>query len=135
MSASSAEKVDLFWQFVRYIINGVAATIVHYTILRIGLQGLHLPSAGLANLLGAIFGITVSFVGSRYFVFRHFHEPILRQATKFVALYAAIACMHAVLLFVWTDLWRQDYNIGFLVGIVVQVIGSYFGNRFLVFNR
>jgi putative flippase GtrA len=135
MSASTTDRADLLWQLIRYVVNGVAATIVHYTVLRTGLEILHLPSAGLANFLGAIFGIAVSFAGSRWFVFRSFDEPLTRQAMKFVALYAAIACMHAIVLFAWTDLWRLDYTIGFLLGIVGQVIGSYFGNRFLVFNR
>jgi putative flippase GtrA len=135
MSASTAEKLDLFWQLIRYVINSVVATVVHYTVLRIGLESLHLSSAGLANFLGAIVGISVSFAGSRYFVFRRVQASVLHQATKFVALYAAIACMHAVLLFVWTDLWRLDYTTGFLIGTVIQVTGSFFGNRFLVFNR
>ena len=94
-----------------------------------------MSSARRANFLGAILGITASFAGSRYFVFRRVQESVLRKATKFVALYGAIAGMHAVLLFVWTDLWRFDYTTGFLIGIVVQIMGSYFGNRFLVFNR
>jgi putative flippase GtrA len=135
MSASTTDRADVLWQLIRYVINGVVATIVHYAVLRMGLEVLRLPSAGVANLLGALFGITVSFAGSRWFVFRTVDEPLLRQATKFVALYAAIACMHAVLLFVWTDLWRLDYTIGFLLAIVIQVTGSYFGNRFLVFNQ
>jgi putative flippase GtrA len=135
MSASTTDRVDVFWQLLRYIANGVAATLVHYAVLRTGLEVLRLPSAGLANLLGAVFGIAVSFAGSRWFVFRSFDEPLMPQAMKFVGLYAAIACMHAILLFAWTDLWRLDYRIGFMLAIVVQVIGSYVGNRFLVFNR
>lgn len=134
MSATTSDRAGLFWQLVRYVINGLIATAVHYAVLRTGLQVVHLPSAGLANFIAALFGITVSFAGSRWFVFRQTREPILRQAGKFVTLYAAIAVMHAILLFVWTDLWRLDYNLGFAIAIVIQVIGSYFGNRYLVFG-
>ena len=134
MSATLSDRSDLLWQLVRYIINGVAATAVHYAVLRTGLEVVQLPSAGLANFIAALFGIAVSFTGSRWFVFRQTQEPILRQASKFVALYAAMACLHAPILFVWTDVWQLDYTIGFLIGIAVQVVSSYFGNKFLVFG-
>ena len=121
-------------QIARYGVNGVAATVVHYSALRVGLDVLHIPSAGEANFLAALFGITASFFGSRYFVFRKFDEPILRQASRFVLLYLCIALLHAGLLFVWTDEFGFDYNYGFMIAIVLQVICSYFGNKFLVFS-
>ena len=134
MSATLSDRFDLLWQLVRYIINGMVATAVHYAMLRTGLEVVHLPSAGLANFIAALFGITVSFIGSRWFVFRQTQEPILPQASKFVALYSAIACLHAVILLVWTDVCQLDYTIGFLIGVAAQVVGSYFGNKFLVFG-
>ncbi|MBS0641498.1 MAG: GtrA family protein [Proteobacteria bacterium] len=134
MSASASDRAETLWQLVRYIVNGVVATLVHYGVLRAGLEVLHLPSAGLANFIAAIFGITVSFAGSRYYVFRRADAPILRQAARFGALYAAIACVHALILFVWTDLCGLDYTLGFGIALVVQVVGSYFGNRYLVFD-
>lgn len=134
MSASTSERAETLWQLVRYIVNGLVATAVHYGVLRAGLEVVHLPSAGLANFIAAVFGIAVSFAGSRYYVFRRADAPVLRQASRFVALYAAIACVHAVILFVWTDLWGFDYTQGFGIALVVQVVGSYFGNRYLVFD-
>jgi putative flippase GtrA len=132
MSTSTSDGA-LLSQLARYVINGLAATAIHYCVLRYELEVLRLPSAGLANFVAALVGISASFVGSRYFVFRQLQEPILRQATKFIMLYAAIACMHAALLFVWSDVWQLDYNAGFVFAIVIQIIGSYFGNRYLVF--
>lgn len=135
MSDAALSRPQLFWQVVRYGINGVVATAVHYTALRIGLETLHIPSAGLANFLAALFGIAVSFVGSRYFVFLNHTESFTRQAARFLMLYLAIACMHMALLFVWTDLCHLDYTVGFAIAIVIQVTGSYFGNRYLVFAK
>ena len=57
-------------QVARYIVNGLFATAVHYGVLTFCLTVLQLPSAGVANLIAAVFGITASFFGSRYFVFR-----------------------------------------------------------------
>ena len=48
-------------QAARYIVNGVVATAVHYAVLRFNLGVLHIPSAGLANLIAAGFGIMTSF--------------------------------------------------------------------------
>jgi putative flippase GtrA len=130
---AAADRNDRLWQPVRYIINGLVATVVHYGVLRAGLEVVHLQSAAFANFIGAVFGITVSFAGSRYFVFRSDREPILRQLARFVTLYAAIACTHTLILFVWSDVWRLDYTYGFIIAMILQVTGSYFGNRYLVF--
>jgi putative flippase GtrA len=122
-------------QPVRYVINGVVATGVHYAFLSLALRGLAIPSAGLANLFAAMFGIAASFVGSRYFVFRVFTEAALNQLTRFALLYGLIACLHASLLFVWTDMMGLNYSAGFLIGVLLQVIASYFGNKYLVFRK
>lgn len=122
-------------EFFRYILNGLVATGVHFLALVAGLEWVGLPSAGLANFFAAIFGITVSFLGSRYFVFPRSSRSMAAQAPRFVALYAAIALLHAGLLYVWTDRLGLDFRIGFAIAIVLQVLGSYFGNKHFVFSR
>ena len=122
-------------EFLRYVLNGLFATVVHYSMLMFGLEVLRLPSAGLANFLAAIFGITASFIGNRYFVFRNYATALTQQAWRFAALYAVIAIMHATLLLFWTDLGGLDYRAGFLVASVMQFILSYFGNKSLVFAK
>lgn len=124
-----------FGEVGRYVVNGLAATAVHYAVLSFCLEVLQLPSAGLANLVAAAFGITASFFGSRWFVFRRPDEPIGRQAARFGALYAAIACLHALVLALWTDYLGLDYRWGFLLATGAQVALSYWGNKRLVFNR
>lgn len=122
-------------QVLRYVANGLAATAVHFGALQINLRLLGMPSAGLANFIAAFFGIVVSFIGSRYFVFQAHRQPILRQASKFGGLYAAIAFMHGLVLYAWSDLQGWDYRIGFLLATVLQVVFSYWGNKLLVFKK
>jgi putative flippase GtrA len=117
----------------RYAANGAVATALHYAVLRTCLETFHFPSAGLANFVAVLFGISASFAGSRLLVFRQRSKPVLHQATRFMLLYGSVAFLHALLLFVWTDLWRLDYNIGFVIAIVVQVAASYPGNKYFVF--
>lgn len=121
-------------EIIRYVINGLLATAVHYGILTFNLKILNIHSAGLANLFAAFFGISTSFVGSRYFVFKKCDEHIARQAIKFVVLYACIACLHGVVLFFWSDVCKLDYRIGFLFATALQVLVSYAGNKMLVFK-
>jgi putative flippase GtrA len=123
-----------FGQVARYLVNGVAATAVHYGALVFGLEVLRIPAAGLANLLAAVFGIAASFLGNRHFVFRRPEQPIAEQAGRFAGLYAAIAVFHAVVLGVWTDWWGHDYRTGFLMATGLQMVCSYWGNKYLVFG-
>ncbi|MCP3720359.1 GtrA family protein [Paraburkholderia sp. CNPSo 3281] len=121
------------WEVLRYVINGLFATAVHYSVLTFNLKVLHFPSAGAANLVAAIFGIAASFIGSRYFVFQNREGSIVSQAIKFSGLYLAIAALHGLVLTCWTDWLRLDYRIGFLVASFMQMSLSYFGNKRLVF--
>ncbi|MDO8370155.1 MAG: GtrA family protein [Candidatus Nitrotoga sp.] len=122
-------------QLVRYIISGVVATAIHYSVLTFNLNVLGMQSAGVANLLAAVVGISTSFLGSRYYVFRKSDVFIVHQASKFILLYATIACLHGLILFGWTDIWHLDYRIGFLIATGMQVSLSYWGNKILVFNK
>lgn len=123
-----------FWEVLRYAINGFVATAVHFAVLAFNLHVLHFSSAGLANLTASLFGISASFVGSRYFVFPRTGEPIVAEALRFIGLYGAIALLHGAVLLVWSDYFGLDYRAGFLLATVLQVSLSYLGNKFLVFK-
>jgi putative flippase GtrA len=118
----------------RYGINGIVATLIHFAVLTFNLQFLEMNSAGLASMLAAIVGITISFLGSRYFVFKSTGERIASQFMKFSGMYGAIALLHGAVLAVWTDWNGLDYRIGFIAATVLQVTLSYLGNKFLVFR-
>ena len=134
-SALGSTDLDPRGQVARYIVNGVIATAVHFCVLRFNLVVLHVPYAGIANLFAAMAGILTSFFGSRYFVFRAHDQPIAQQFAKFGLLYAFIALLHAGVLWVWTDIGRFDYRIGFLLATGLQMSLSFIGNKILVFKR
>jgi len=122
-------------ELVRYGINGLSATLIHFGVLSLNLKVLGFSSAGLANLLAAICGVSASFLGSRYFVFPRTGEAIITQAMKFAGLYGFIAVLHGLVLLVWTDLYHMDYRIGFVIATIIQVSLSYLGNKFMVFRK
>jgi putative flippase GtrA len=136
LTSALRDKVSTLFasQAVRYLINGLAATAVHFAVLTFNLKVLGWGSAGLANVVAAVFGIAASFLGSRYFVFRHSSEPLGRQVYRFVFLYASIALLHGVLMYVWADHFHLNYMLGFVVATGMQVLCSYWGNKHMVFK-
>ena len=122
-------------QLLRYTVNGLVATIVHFAVLHVNLNIVGIASASVANFIAAFFGIATSFAGSRYYVFHTYQNTIWQQLTKFSGLYAAIALLHGVVIYVWTDLYERDYRSGFVIATVMQVIGSYWGNKIWVFKK
>ena len=120
-------------QLLRYALNGLVATGIHYSVLSFNIEILKIPSAAFANAIAAIFGIATSYLGSRYFVFRATTESILKQLPKFLLLYLAIAVLHASVFYVWTDHYALDYRLGFLLATSLQMVLSFFGNKRLVF--
>ncbi|HRQ65777.1 MAG TPA: GtrA family protein [Xanthomonadaceae bacterium] len=124
----------LAFQPLRFVLNGLAATLVHYLVLSFFMHGIGLPSAGLANTLAAGVGIVVSFLGNRHFVFRAAAAPVGDQLIRFWTLYVLLAMLQGLLLFLWTDLGGLDYRIGFLIGVALQAVLSYLGGRHWVFR-
>lgn len=121
-------------QFVRYVLNGIAATAVHYGLLSYNLNVVHFQSAGLASFVASIVTISMSFIGNRYFVFNKTCGPLLIQALKFIGLYGSLAILHGLVLFLWTDWLGFDFRIGFLIATTIQLSLSYLGNKKIVFN-
>ena len=121
-------------ELARYIVNGLFATAIHFAVLTFNLKLLHIPYAGVANLIAAVFGIATSFIGSRYFVFKGHQDSLRVHFIRFTALYVLIAMLHGLILLIWTDWWSLDYRIGFLLATTMQVSISYFGNKKLVFK-
>jgi putative flippase GtrA len=127
-------KLDTGGTLLRYVINGLVATAVHFAVLTFNLEWLRMDSAGVANVIAAAFGIVTSFLGSRYFVFRRTDMPIFKQAMSFALLYAATMAMHGGVLFLLSDVMSFDYRLGFCAATTLQVVVTYIGNKTLVFK-
>ena len=122
-------------ELLRFIVNGLFATGVHFAVLSFNLKVLGFESAGLANLCAAVAGISASFLGNRFFVFAAAEpQPLFMQANKFSGLYGAIAVLHGAVLWLWSDRLGLDYRLGFLLATGMQVSLSYLGNKLLVFR-
>jgi putative flippase GtrA len=121
-------------QAARFVINGIAATVIHYAVLVVCMDIWRIESAGLASLIASCVGITASFFGNRHWVFRSTDEALARQALRFVALYATIALAHSALMHGWVDIGGWSYHVGFVIATLLQVTLSYGGGKHLVFK-
>lgn len=121
-------------QFRRYVVNGIVATAVNFGVLALCIDVLGIRPVLLAAFAASTCGIASSFAGNRWFVFRQRERALLPQATRFVALYAATALLHAAVLGVWSDLLAFDYRWGFVLATGAQFVAGYAGNRALVFK-
>jgi putative flippase GtrA len=119
---------------VRFAINGVVATAAHYMILVTLIEVARVPSVGLANGLASVVGITVSYLGNRWFVFGS-SAPHRTTLPRFIAVYAAVALLNVAVLYCWSDLLGLDYSLGFLIAISGSVVLTYIGNKLCVFAR
>lgn len=128
-------KAALGGQFARYLANGVVATAIHFIVLKFNLEIAGIGSAGVANAIAAVFGITSSFIGSRYFVFREASgRPLFGQGLRFLLVYACIAVLHGLVMHVWADRWGLDYRVGFVIATFMQMAFSFLANKFMVFK-
>jgi len=125
---------ELANQLIRYGINGLVATAIHYGVLRFNIEVLQFPSAGVANSVAAVFGITASFIGSRYFVFRGSRRHVMHQGFLFLVTYGCIAVLHGLVMFVWADVYGLNYSVGFVIATAMQMACSFVANKFMVFR-
>ncbi len=122
-------------QIVRYLINGLAATALHFFVLYVCIEIFNFDSAGFSNLIASIVGITFTFLGNRYFVFYGSNQSFSEQAIKFAGLYTLIALLNGSILFLWTDIFGYKYKIGFLICLILQVTLGYFSAKKYVFYK
>jgi putative flippase GtrA len=120
--------------FIRFVFNGIAATAAHYAALVLLIEIAGLRSAGLANGLAAIVGISVSYLGNYKHVFRSSaaHSTTL---PRFLGVYVGVALVHALALAGWTDYFRLSYHSGFVIATGLSVMLTFIGNMSFVFRR
>lgn len=119
---------------VRYIVNGLVATGVNYAVLSALVALFPEGFVWLASAAACTVGITVSFLGSRWFVFPGGRDRAAVQLGKFLGVYAAAAFLHAGVLFLWADTMGWNWRIGFLLATALQVAISYSANKWFVFK-
>ncbi len=120
-------------QLVRFALNGLAATAVHYAALTFFLEVVHVPSAGISNGIASFFGISASYIGNRVFVFGS-KARVSRTLPAFVAIYAIVAAVHAGFLWIWTDIGQLPYPAGFVIATAISTTITFLASKIFVFK-
>tara|TARA_X000001036_G_scaffold438555_1_gene486699 strand:- start:2053 stop:2457 length:405 start_codon:yes stop_codon:yes gene_type:complete len=118
----------------KFIINGLFATLVHFLVLLILISFSSL-NYGFSNFIGYIFSITSSFLGNKFFVFKDSNNAhAFTQVIKFIFLYLFLAINSGFALYIWTDINKYNFVIGFLGITALNTIISFMVNKFLIYN-
>ncbi len=122
-------------RFLRFLTNGVFATVVHFLVLLFCMEALQFRNAATAGLIASAIGISCSFVGNKHFVFpdAKLASP-RRQFVRFLGLYGIVGALHALVLLVWSDIGGLDYRIGFAIATALQLTLTFLGNKRWVFR-
>lgn len=121
-------------EIVKYSIAGGMATLVHFCVLVILIEFTIVKSTGVANFLASFFGITISYLGNKFWVFSKTQKKITLEITQFYFSYISIAIIHACFLSIWSDFFKLNYIIGFIFAVAIQFIFGYLTNKLLVFK-
>ena len=117
----------------KFIINGLFATLVHFLVLLILISFSSL-NYGFSNFIGYIFSITSSFLGNKFFVFKDSSNMHITQVIKFIFLHIFLAINSGLALYIWTDINKYNFVIGFLGITALNTIISFMVNKFLIYN-
>jgi putative flippase GtrA len=122
-------------EVLRYVLNGAVATGFHYLVLYSCIEIFNFSSIGFANFCASLVGISFSFVGNRYFVFRKYNQRIVPQFIKFISLYSLVAFLHGAFLYIWSDVLLNNYNYGFAIAVAIQFLLGYYSSKYFVFKK
>ena len=117
---------------VRFAINGLVATGVHYLVMVFAIHVLGITWYSLAYALAFLFAVVTSFWGNKLFVFKSRQVQDF-QFVKFVILYLGLLVMTSLTMWVVSDYGGLHYNTGFIIAVTLQFIGGYLGSRYLIF--
>ena len=119
-------------QLTRFVLTGLAATLVHYAVLRLCVNGLGLdpvlatfPAFGLAFLLGYTLNRNWTF-GSDV---KHRHA-----LPAYLGLALLGLANNALLMQLFVHGLGQSLNLGFLAGMATTPLLSYLVSRFWIFH-
>ena len=101
-------------ELIRYLINGLLATAVHFGILSFNLNIVDFASAGFANFIASLFGIGDVRSGQSLSCIPKDRGSDYDPGQKFGCLYGVIAVFHGLVLLLWTDGMLWTTGLGFL---------------------
>jgi putative flippase GtrA len=120
---------------LKFLLNGLISTLIHYVILVVAIEILGVVSIVLANMMAGATAVLYSFVGNKYYVFKSHDEVLYFQAFKFLIVYTLLIILHTIAMFVLTNKMSVSYHISFIMVSSLFAMASFFLNKIVVFRR
>jgi putative flippase GtrA len=122
-------------EILRYAVNGLICTLIHFGVLTFNIKFLEFESTGLANIIASVIGISSSYLGNKYFVFQGSKTLKSLLFPKFFLTYSLIALFHGLSLYVWSDICKLDYKLGFVMAVIIQFVLGFLLSKFIIFKK
>jgi len=117
---------------VRYVLVGVANTFVGLSVIYAAMYFLHV-SDGLANSLGYLVGVIVSFVLNRNWTFGH-TGSIAPALVRFVGVLVVAYFANLATVLVLIDALGVNRYVAQAAGVLPYTAVGYFGSRYFAFH-
>jgi putative flippase GtrA len=118
----------------KFIVVGLAATLVHFLTLTCLVEIARLPWPTLASAIGSVAGIVTSYYGNYVWTFGR-TEPHRVFFGHFVAAYICTMSVNTLLLYLQINFLDFSYVLAFVVATGFSTTMNYVLTRFAVFER
>tara|TARA_B100000161_G_scaffold38657_1_gene23107 strand:+ start:219 stop:635 length:417 start_codon:yes stop_codon:yes gene_type:complete len=121
-----------YYQIVRFIISGLIATAVNFMVFNYIF--LISDNLFLASSFGYSFGLLMSFIFSKIWVFKDKSQRIIRSFLIFCLIYLLGGLEMSLLTFYLAKI-IDNYKFAWLVGASVGSLNNYLGLKYLLFKK
>lgn len=120
-------------EVLRFGLVGVAATLTHLGMLRLGVERFAIPPVP-ANGLAFCLAVLVTYLGQSLWVFRQPDHSFVRLR-RFLASVLAGLLANMAIMALTVGVFGLDYLVGFVSGLIIVPVSTFFLNKFWVFRK
>jgi putative flippase GtrA len=126
--------LELFSRAPKFIIVGLAATLVHFLTLSCLVEIARMPWPTVASAIGSVAGIATSYYGNYAWTFIR-TEPHRTFLGHFITVYVFTMSVNTLLLYLQITFLQFDYVVAFLVATIFSTLMNFLLVKFAVFER
>ena len=120
-------------QIIRFVISGLIATLINFLTYNF----VFLFSANLifASVSGYFFGLIISFVFAKFWVFRnHKERKVVQIFFIFCSIYLFGALGMSLIVIFFNEIFN-NHKIAWFFGTLFAALNNYLGSKFILFER
>ena len=121
-------------KFIKYILAGIINTLTTYftSIILLEIFNFYLI---ISNLVGFLFGISVSFCLNRNFVFKSKDKNIRKQILRFICAFLISYLINLIFLIMCSYVFLINYYISQIIAMATYNLSFYYLSNKYIFNK